>query len=348
MLYLHGDHLGSVSLSTDSAGNKASEQEFDPWGGVRSGGVSQTTGNYTGQQLDSTGLLYYHARYYDPGLARFVSADSIVPKSSSNLTVDFHENAFLSNVSKQNVTVVSSGFAFQSGKGEKTSGPSDPQNSNRYTYASNNPLKYTDSDGHTVYLTSKEAEILFWSLQQAAAYWKDKNTGKTTVASAAKFILDAASLISAPWKLAVAALIESKIIDVLLSLNDPAAILDFANRLQSVAMTPGADGTPQKWDRVSITTHCWLLWCTSHIINSDSFTLRESVEDSFMNNYIMSLNGSNQGYGATSGLCNGKGQTISVKDRKHVYGNDHEWEDAASYKYSAVSVNCSAQSAAVP
>ncbi len=78
VLYLHGDHLGSVSLATDSAGNKASEQDFDPWGGVRGGGVSQTTRNYTGQQLDSTGLLYYHARMYDPGLARFVSGDSFV------------------------------------------------------------------------------------------------------------------------------------------------------------------------------------------------------------------------------------------------------------------------------
>ena len=41
----------------------ASQQEFDAWGKVRSGGVSQTTRNYTGQVLDGTGLLYYNARY---------------------------------------------------------------------------------------------------------------------------------------------------------------------------------------------------------------------------------------------------------------------------------------------
>jgi len=50
--------------------------------------------------LDGTGLLYYHARYYDPVLARFVSADSVVPGAASggmdgvalkSLTVDFHE-----------------------------------------------------------------------------------------------------------------------------------------------------------------------------------------------------------------------------------------------------------------
>ncbi|MBK9712369.1 MAG: hypothetical protein IPO81_13770 [Kouleothrix sp.] len=77
--YLHGDHLGSVSLATDSAGAVVSRQDFDPWGAVRSGGVLQTNLNYTGQRLDGTGLLYYHARYYDPGVARFVSADSVAP-----------------------------------------------------------------------------------------------------------------------------------------------------------------------------------------------------------------------------------------------------------------------------
>ena len=39
--YLHGDHLGSVSLATNSSGALASQQEFDPWGAVRSGGVGQ-------------------------------------------------------------------------------------------------------------------------------------------------------------------------------------------------------------------------------------------------------------------------------------------------------------------
>jgi RHS repeat-associated protein len=46
---------------------------------VRSGGVPQTSLNYTGQRKDGTGLLYYHARYYDPALARWTSPDSLVP-----------------------------------------------------------------------------------------------------------------------------------------------------------------------------------------------------------------------------------------------------------------------------
>jgi RHS repeat-associated protein len=77
LTYLHGDHLGSVSVATTASQGVASQQEFDPWGKVRSGGVSQTPRNYTGQLLDATGLLYYNARYYDPAIGRFLSADTI-------------------------------------------------------------------------------------------------------------------------------------------------------------------------------------------------------------------------------------------------------------------------------
>jgi RHS repeat-associated protein len=98
--YLHGDHLGSVSMATDSGGTTISQQHFDPWGKVRTGGIAQTMVNYTAQRLDTTGLLYYHARYYDPTLGRFVSSDSVVPGNASGsmegvalkrLMVDFHE-----------------------------------------------------------------------------------------------------------------------------------------------------------------------------------------------------------------------------------------------------------------
>src|SRR5262249_48852418 len=80
--YLHADHLGSISLATNSSGALLSQQEFDPWSMVRSGGIGATSLNYTGQRLDASGLLYYHARYYNPWIARFVSADTIVPGQS--------------------------------------------------------------------------------------------------------------------------------------------------------------------------------------------------------------------------------------------------------------------------
>ena len=65
--YLHGDHLGSVSLATNSAGAVVSRQDFDPWGKARgTSTIPQTSLNYTGQRLDGTGLLYYHALYTTP------------------------------------------------------------------------------------------------------------------------------------------------------------------------------------------------------------------------------------------------------------------------------------------
>jgi RHS repeat-associated protein len=111
--YLHGDHLGSVSLATNSSGQVVSRQDFDPWGKARGAStIAQTSLNYTGQRLDGTGLLYFHARYYDPVLARFVSADTIVP-----------------------------------GQDSKT-GTANPQNLNHYSYVGNNPLTRTDPSGH--------------------------------------------------------------------------------------------------------------------------------------------------------------------------------------------------------
>jgi RHS repeat-associated protein len=62
-----------------TTGSSASSQTFTPWGAPRSGSVSATKRNYTGQYRDDTGLLYYHARYYDPVLGRFISPDTLVP-----------------------------------------------------------------------------------------------------------------------------------------------------------------------------------------------------------------------------------------------------------------------------
>jgi hypothetical protein len=68
VVYLHGDHLGSVSVATSAAGALLSKQDFTPWGEVRAGDIPQTTLDFTGQRRDATGLLYYHARPYDPAL----------------------------------------------------------------------------------------------------------------------------------------------------------------------------------------------------------------------------------------------------------------------------------------
>jgi RHS repeat-associated protein len=79
--WLHGDHLGSTSLATDADGQQVSRQLYYPFGEVRWASAEMPTDfGYTGQRLDGTGLMFYHARYYAPVLGRFISADSIVPE----------------------------------------------------------------------------------------------------------------------------------------------------------------------------------------------------------------------------------------------------------------------------
>ncbi len=108
--YLHGDHLGSASLATDSHGAVVpnSPTRYYPSGETRYGGGGLPTDwRFTGQiQEESLGLYDYGARFYDPSLNRFISADTIVPS------------------------------------------PGNPQSLNRYSYVLNNALKYTDPMGH--------------------------------------------------------------------------------------------------------------------------------------------------------------------------------------------------------
>ena len=127
--YVHGDHLGSTSLTTNAAGQKVSEQRYKPGacperqrrGEVRwSSGAGMPTDpstdritgplragfTFTSQRAGSYGTFFMSAREYLPSLGRFLSADSIVP------------------------------------------GAGNPQALNRYAYVFNSPLRYVDPSGH--------------------------------------------------------------------------------------------------------------------------------------------------------------------------------------------------------
>ncbi|MEX5213392.1 MAG: DNRLRE domain-containing protein [Nitrospiraceae bacterium] len=154
--YWHQDHLGSSSVITDSAGALVQTLAYYPYGATR---ANQSSANpavdvpykYTGKELDSTtGLYYYAARYYDPALGRFISADTIVPN------------------------------------------PRDPQELNRYTYAGNNPFKYTDPTGHFKLakvldriFENKFLRIAGWVLFPQQMVFVDPSTRRYTVPAAA-------------------------------------------------------------------------------------------------------------------------------------------------------------------
>ena len=85
VFYLLQDHLKSSSSFVDQSGATLANNYYYPYGGNRSGAFSNlTTKRFTGQYHESSlpggeGLSYYNARWYDPKLGRFLSADTIVP-----------------------------------------------------------------------------------------------------------------------------------------------------------------------------------------------------------------------------------------------------------------------------
>ncbi|MBA2681766.1 MAG: RHS repeat-associated core domain-containing protein [Ktedonobacteraceae bacterium] len=78
-VFLLTDELGSVLTSLSAVAGSAavtSTQVYSPYGSPRyRKGTVPTPKGFTGQYHDVSGLDYYHARYYDPVVGRFVSAD---------------------------------------------------------------------------------------------------------------------------------------------------------------------------------------------------------------------------------------------------------------------------------
>jgi RHS repeat-associated protein len=74
------DHQGTIRDVTDANGAVINHLRYDSFGKV----ISQTRPTaffrfgYTGRETDTeSGLMYYRARYYDPGVGRFISEDPI-------------------------------------------------------------------------------------------------------------------------------------------------------------------------------------------------------------------------------------------------------------------------------
>ena len=93
LIYIHQDSLSSTSVTTSSNGTVVSSIKYFPFGSTRSGSVS-TPEKFTGQRLDSTGLYYYGARYYDPTIGRFISPDSIIPDPANTQAFNRYSYAF--------------------------------------------------------------------------------------------------------------------------------------------------------------------------------------------------------------------------------------------------------------
>ena len=121
--YYHGNHLGSASLVTNSSGREVMRISYTPYGAIEqeySGRIGCSTGTvdtsyedctgrwnklydvteganagvthkFTGQEYDpENSLYYYNARYYDPSIGIFTTADTIIPDESDPLSYNRH------------------------------------------------------------------------------------------------------------------------------------------------------------------------------------------------------------------------------------------------------------------
>ncbi len=93
--FVHTDQQGSIQAETDAAGAEVHRRVFRPFGEVisTSGSVNESRG-YTGQRHDASGLVYLHARYYDPVLAAFASPDMIIDGTD---TIGLNRFAYCAN-----------------------------------------------------------------------------------------------------------------------------------------------------------------------------------------------------------------------------------------------------------
>lgn len=113
-VYMHRDHLGSTTATTNDAGAVIERFAYEPFGqrrtpaGATTPGIVGTTtdrGFTNHEHLDELGLIHMNGRVYDPATGRFMSADPNVPY------------------------------------------PSNIQSYNRYSYVRNNPGAMTDPTG---------------------------------------------------------------------------------------------------------------------------------------------------------------------------------------------------------
>jgi RHS repeat-associated protein len=71
------DALGSTVALTDATAAVAASYTYEAFGTMAVSGTTANAYGYTGRENDGTGLKYYRARFYHPGLQRFVGEDPI-------------------------------------------------------------------------------------------------------------------------------------------------------------------------------------------------------------------------------------------------------------------------------
>jgi len=83
--YLYNGQNGVINL-TNLSGASTGIYDYDSFGNtLAQSGTSSNTYGYSTKELDSTGLIYFGARYYDPRMGRFITPDPLGMVDGPNL-----------------------------------------------------------------------------------------------------------------------------------------------------------------------------------------------------------------------------------------------------------------------
>ena len=102
--YFHRDHLGSVTAVTNDSGTVLQKFSYDAWGKRRNPNGTDATGPIASvvdrgftdhEELDSVALINMNGRVYDPAIARFISADILIPRTSASQS--FNRYSYIEN-----------------------------------------------------------------------------------------------------------------------------------------------------------------------------------------------------------------------------------------------------------
>ena len=89
--YLFNGH-GDVTQLTDTSVNVIKNYDYDAFGNEKNPDVNDTNVfRYSGEYFDKeTGTIYLRARYYDPGIGRFITEDSYTGKDADPLSLNLY------------------------------------------------------------------------------------------------------------------------------------------------------------------------------------------------------------------------------------------------------------------
>ncbi len=90
VIFFHGDHLGSISVTTDLSGQVMSQDNYYPFGlrrlpRLQSDEAHESYYGFAGRELDEkVGFAFLGSRLYDPKFAKFLSPDPLLTSALAN------------------------------------------------------------------------------------------------------------------------------------------------------------------------------------------------------------------------------------------------------------------------